>query len=371
MKTRAVLIFSGYNDRAVLAFCRYAQKRKIPFYIVASGKTDLIYRTGYLRNILCNRREAILGIEDVLDYVELIKIKSKHSHILILPSSEYLNRFLLLNYDVLNKNKVQIGLCSKSTYELLSDKLSFGKLCESLNIRTPLGLNEDNFDFPIVIKPKSYFSSTNKIYKPEVITNRKNLDFFLEERNINDFYLQEYVPGKSVYLLYYIFPNGSYSVFSQENFIQQYNGGSMILAKSSSYHEYDISAQFANLLKGVNFSGLIMIELKFYKNRFYMIEANPRLWGPSQLILDSGMDLFECFAYDNKLIKKIKTENYKIGAWYYWSGGLAKNLEDNVPLMYHDFTPTDFRDNKIEIEKWEIYNRRDSNNVYELENKKL
>ena len=42
-----------------------------------------------------------------------------------------------------------------------------------------------------------------------------------------------------------------------------------------------------------------------------------------------------------------------------------------LPLMYHDFTPTDFRDNKIEIEKWEIYNRRDSNNVYELENKKL
>ena len=60
--------------------------------------------------------------------------------------------------------------------------LSFGKLCESLNIRTPLGLNEDNFDFPIVIKPKSYFSSTNKIYKPEVITNRKNLDFFLERK---------------------------------------------------------------------------------------------------------------------------------------------------------------------------------------------
>ena len=46
-----------------------------------------------------------------------------------------------------------------------------------------------------------------------------------------------------------------------------------------------------------------------------MIEANPRLWGPSQLILDSGMDLFQCFAYDNKLIKKIETKHYpKLGA---------------------------------------------------------
>jgi hypothetical protein len=35
------------------------------------------------------------------------------------------------------------------------------------------------------------------------------------------------------------------------------------------------------------FYGLVMIEVKEYDNQFYMIEANPRLWGPSQLILDA------------------------------------------------------------------------------------
>ena len=59
------------------------------------------------------------------------------------------------------------------------------------------------------------------------------------------------------------------------------------------------------MLIQIGYYGLIMIEVKIQDGEYYMIEANPRLWGPSQLILDAGMDLFHRFALDNGLI-----ENY-------------------------------------------------------------
>ena len=53
-------------------------------------------------------------------------------------------------------------------------------------------------------------------------------------------------------------------------------------------HLDEISHSYGRLIKSLNFHGLIMIDLKKHNNNYFLIEANPRLWGPSQLILDSG-----------------------------------------------------------------------------------
>jgi predicted ATP-grasp superfamily ATP-dependent carboligase len=369
MKTRAVLIFSGYNNRAIIAFCRYALQKRISFFIVTKGTNDPINKTDYIDNVIFNREDETLSLEDVLLYAEQVKRESKKEEVFILPSTEYLNRFLLDFKAILNKNGVEIGLCKKQVYELVSDKQSFGELCKSFNIRTPETIDKHDDVYPIVIKPKTYFDRDKKINKPEVINSKENLEYFFKDKREDDFYLQEFVPGKSIYLLYYIFSNGSYAVFSQENYIQQYNGGSMILAKSSTYHNKNIATQFSNLFIKVGFSGLVMVELKLHSNEFYMIEANPRLWGPSQLIIDAGMDLFECFAYDNKLIEKIEKKTYIPNTWYFWEGGMINNITNDLPHMYHNFNQIDFISNKIEFEKFEVYNRKDTSCIYELENK--
>ena len=47
-----------------------------------------------------------------------------------------------------------------------------------------------------------------------------------------------------------------------------------------------------------------MVEVKHLSNKNYMIEANPRFWGPSQLFVDAGINLFEAFLVDNGLLNK-------------------------------------------------------------------
>ena len=142
---------------------------------------------------------------------------------------------------------------------------------------------------------------------------------FFSSNNLDQYYFQEYIAGSCYYLLYYFDKDGSYSVYSQENLIQQSNGGSMILSKSSDIHNQEISKAYASLFVKEKYHGLIMVELKKFKNKFYMIEANPRFWGPSQLIIDASMDLLDRFMLENKLIKKpkIKLKDYKKGRFLF------------------------------------------------------
>ena len=42
-----------------------------------------------------------------------------------------------------------------------------------------------------------------------------------------------------------------------------------------------------------------------------MIEANPRFWGPSQLFVDAGFNLFESFLFDYNIIETLPLDNQK------------------------------------------------------------
>ena len=143
MSKNVVLIFSGYNNRAVVAFCRFAIEKKIQFYIFSKGIDDLIYKTDYIKNILFERKKPALTIEDVLYYSSLIRDKGTLDKIIILPSTEYLNRFLLDNNKVLIENNIEFGLCKKDVYELLSNKHSFGELCQGNSINIPLQISRN------------------------------------------------------------------------------------------------------------------------------------------------------------------------------------------------------------------------------------
>lgn len=369
MHKNIVLIFSGYNNRAVVAFCRFATQKQIPFYIVTSNKNDLIYKTDYKSNIIFERTEANLSLKHILDVSDLIKKKKVFENLFILPSTEYLNRLLLDCKEQLYKKNIRFGLCDKDIYELISDKLSFGKLCKDKFINIPTQVSVETIKFPIVVKPKTYFNNKKEIFAPAIINSTEELDKYFKDKKEEDFYLQEYIAGKSIYFLYYIFENKNYTVYSQENFVQQFNGGSMVLAKSSEYHTNEITTQFANLFTDVGFKGLVMVEVKFYNNKYYMIEANPRLWGPSQLILDAKMDLFDCFAYDNNLISDVVRHEYIPNKWYFWSGGLFDNIKKKLPITFYDFDEERLNEIKGAINNDEVYNREDTHNIYNFENK--
>lgn len=363
----AVVIFSGNNDRAVTSFCRYATARAIPFYIIANGQDDCIYNTQYAENVFAERRNNIFTRDDIISVLTKLKAAVSCNKFVILPSNEYLNRFLLAHKLELEMNKVYTGLCEESVYAMISDKYSFGTICKENGINVPQGYSAQPSMFPFVIKPKSYAKAGAVLDRPCIAYTENDSAVYLKDKNHEDYYYQEFIGGQSIYLLFYIFRNGNYSVFSQENFAQQPNGRSMILCQSAEHHKNVISTTFARLFNRLGFFGLVMIEVKKFNDIFYMIEANPRLWGPSQLILDSGMDLFDCFAFENGLISEMPECNYMPGTWYFWSGGLHDYLSSTIGITYYQNGRHLLEQNKIDIEKQDIYNRNDTIKIYQKE----
>ena len=101
-----------------------------------------------------------------------------------------------------------------------------------------------------------------------------------------------------------------------------------------------------------------MVEFRKRLDEWIMIEANPRLWGPSQLILDSGMNLFDMFLYDNGLIDSIIERTYKSDVTYLWYSGMSMNdtkLDKTQPRI----VLTD-----------DLYNRSDTNKLFKNEKNK-
>lgn len=359
---RAILIFSGYNHRGIIAFIRFCRKNNIKFYIYASSEKDPIFLTIYKKNIIGVRKSKVLTTEEIIHIGEDLKNANGLDEIIILPSTEYLNRFLLNNRKQIELNKLLIPLCPQNVYEAISDKYSFAELCSSFGINVPMVYNFiEEINLPFVIKPKRYFDKENIVNeKPIIIYSQEELANLDKKYLENTYYYQEFIHGNSYYLMYYIAEDGKYSVFSQENLIQQADGLSIIAAKSSTIHERQIAKEFAKLLQHIKFWGLIMIEVKYSNDKFYMIEANPRLWGPSQLILDANMDLFELFALDNKLLSKksnlIFIENKK----YFWTGGFAADNKRKKFPVFHEYNSEQFFKDYYSWIKNDVYNKHDT-----------
>ncbi len=370
---KPTIIFSGVNDRAIIAFCRYAEREKINYVIVANGKDDLIFLTDYEKYVVATRERNVLTIKNIFELVGIVKLKFSCNEVFILPSTEYLNRFLLNNKVELDKLKVFFGLCEKELYDKISNKYEFGILCNKYGVNIPIEYTGKPDVFPYVVKPKRYFDDNKKVNpKPIILYNTEQEASFYSTHDSNKFYFQEYVSGKSIYLLFYFYKNGYFTVYSQENFVQQSSGGSMIFCQSSNYHlNTKLVNSYSELFINEGFCGLVMVEVKSYKNQFYMIEANPRLWGPSQLILDANMSLFDDFSTENNLIKpnQVSERKYVLNKNYFWSGGYMDNKSKNKEVMIHNYNSVTFLKNYKQLLKDEIYFRKDTLLIYLNENK--
>lgn len=362
-KLRSVLLFSGYNQRAIIAFCRFANINNIDFRIVANKISDPIFLSCYKSKVIAVREKDTLSIPEIIEYRDTIT-KNSFDQLIILPSTEYLNRFLVSNKTELEQNRIIVPLVDKFLYETISDKYSFGKICKNFCINIPHEIEIINDAYPIVAKPKKYIGNNGKIYNPLILNNQSEYKKFYQNFEYENFYLQEFVAGKSYYLLFYFSTDNTYSVYSQENFIQQSDGRSIIAAQSSLIHNNEITDEFVALFFELKFYGLVMIELKYYQDKFYMIEANPRLWGPSQLILDANMNLFQKFALEFGLISNCLPLEYKPFEKYYWSGGIIQDQQKSNKLAFHNYNRSIFFEEISSFAINDVYARDDTVQIY-------
>ncbi|MNO66041.1 carbamoyl phosphate synthase-like protein [compost metagenome] len=353
-----LIIFSGFNQRAIIAFCRVLKKYNVNFYIIALSLDDEIFLSEYSKHVVGVRKHKKLNLTDMLKEIDnVLKISSNSRHY-ILPSSEALNRFLLENRLDFEEKKCFISLVEKNLYYRLSDKYSFGELCKKFDISVPNEIEVPK-RYPVVIKPKRYETTDGDVIAPLLIQEESEFVKFFNHHNRSDFYVQEYISGDSYYLMYYISKSHGSLSFSQQNLVQQGGGKSIIAASPADIHNQQIGLKFLELFSSLNFHGLIMVEVRNSKDEYVMIEANPRLWGPSQLFVDANVPFFEMYLKD--LGFNIHIDDMKISneVYYFWLGGFLNSMkEENI--TFHSIKEEDFLDDISKFSSNDIYLRRDT-----------
>ena len=94
MQERAFLIFSGHNDRAVLALCRFFSQRQLPFVIAASTEQDYIFQTPWADRVKMVRGDKTVNIS----LFQTICHTLPNTALIYCPTTEYINHFILVAY---------------------------------------------------------------------------------------------------------------------------------------------------------------------------------------------------------------------------------------------------------------------------------
>lgn len=362
-----IISLSGFNTRALLAVCRYVDRSGKIVHLWAQNKDDPIFHTKYSPWVFSVREQRDLNMASFLAFISDVKARYGYEKILLLPTSEYLNRFTLRNRDLIEGNGCALGLTPRDTYEAFSDKYSFGIVCKKNGLLVPRELSVDELNYPFVAKHRTYGSLACVQLKPYLIFSPRDWDDFSNRESADEFYFQEFLNGASYYLLFYIQKKGEASLFSQENLIQQSGGRSIICARSAHVHEEEICRQCLSMIRDTGFHGLLMIELRLHEGRYYIIEANPRFWGPIQLSVDAGSDIVRQFLLDNGIEldddgdARSPVDEDPV---YFWAGGLVSDQRDGRFPTFHAYDKRRFCDDYHHLIRSDVIMRPDTIDLY-------
>lgn len=345
------VLFSGANERAVIACCRYFAQNNVSFSIIARPAGDKILLTTYKKNVECYRALDQLDVEDMLTQVERLKNTFPEKRLVFLPTSESVNRIVLEHRAKFESMGLIVPLCEEALYITLSDKSSFNALAQYNGIELPERIDSpSNSHLPIVAKPISELSAScgKKLY-PQLLFSQDHLSAFCHDYSADDFFFQRYVDGQSYYLLLFI-DRHNVKVLWQKNVLQQAEGKSIIAAHICQCPDEQFEYRAINMLQSVGFTGFIMIEMMRENEGSYLIEANPRLWGPFQLAIHNGFNPEWASLSGNYAETATKTP------YYFWLNGFLINQAEGKRARHFTRTQSYFS----YVTRGEIYRHRDT-----------
>jgi hypothetical protein len=221
---------------------------------------------------------------------------------------------------------------------------------------------------PFVAKPVADITKDGRRLRPYLVLTEADYLLFRKNPDCSDYFFEEYIDGDSYYLLYYCKQNGQIHRYSQRNLVQQAMGKSIVAAEPASIHLDDRFAPFDKMLSDISFHGLLMIEVRFRGQTGYMIEANPRMWGPSQLVVDAGMNLL--FEMANEYCGGAGSmQSMKVGhepVLYCWTAGFYESLATSGYVTWHCDRDLFTRRYRHFVES-DVYLRDDTMGVFESE----
>ncbi|HRE16051.1 MAG TPA: hypothetical protein PLW86_03160, partial [Rhodocyclaceae bacterium] len=206
------LVFSGYNERAVIAFLRVLKRYDIDVFIVANGPNDRILRTAYASDVCFVRPQGALDVANMSQALDAALVSAAGHRLLLAPSTEGLNRFFLANPELLANRGIMLPLVDQALYQQISDKFSFGELCRSAGIGVPENIADPaRCALPFVAKPLVYELASP--LAPRLILTESDRLALLSSPELPKYYFQQFVEGRSIYLLLHFSGRGEVCAF--------------------------------------------------------------------------------------------------------------------------------------------------------------
>ncbi|MDE1181277.1 ATP-grasp domain-containing protein [Paraburkholderia sp.] len=322
------LIFSGTNDRAVMALLRAMTRLGERVAIVARSRHDHILSSAYRKHVLATRENDVLSVPLIEHYVEQAKRTTHAGAVTLVPISEYFNTFLLQNRAAIEAiDGCRVPLVDPATYASVSNKRSAIDYFARFGINYPKALARfDAASVPFVAKPHRNVEGSKVLY-PVLVKTAADLTAFEADQNPAHYFYQQFVTGQSFYLLCYFARSGKVYSTSQHNLAQQPGGKSIVYAKTSDFHTHPVSLRTIDALKSAGFHGFAMVEFIVNDRGAFFIEMNPRPWGPLDLCLNHDCGLVEAFVGDWATGDPQTYQTQRLStskrAAYLWTGGIV------------------------------------------------
>ncbi len=219
---------------------------------------------------------------DFFDFdLNIISEKHKNESVIYFPIEEDITIKFYNYIKIFGIKNFKYKLPSLSNYKLSRNKNELNIFCESKKISCPKYYSEidiklKNYNLPLIIKPINGSGSRDIKY----ITSEKDLVF--DSINFKSNFIQELLDNpKDIQAGFFLCDQGEIVSFYSHERIRTFpeQGGVSVFSKSQL--NLEIRKTGSDIIKKLNWSGLIMIEFlqDTITKKYKLIEINPRLWG--------------------------------------------------------------------------------------------
>ena len=282
MNYNVLILSAGRRVELVKRFRRAAEELKIKSKIIGVDISNLAPALYF-----CDEMEIIPRISDD-NYIKVLLDICKRNEIkLIIPTIDTELLKLAENADLFKKNNIALNLSSVDVISICRNKKNTQKWLEDNGFNAPKMLSEtdlvnNNYDFPLFIKPLDGSSSINAFK----INNKKELDFFKDY--VPNPIIQEMVFGDEYTIDAFCDFNGKIITIVPRERIAVRSGE---ISKGRIVKDRVIIDEIKKLLLKLKPIGHITIQcIKSSNNIVNILEINPRFGGGAPMSIDVGAD---------------------------------------------------------------------------------